>query len=303
MGPFFLVLWAGTLLLLPAIKQRWQSKGIRRNINPFTKNKMQVTDLLTFENLVAQLKLLPDSSTRLQDIQVIGNIPNVTDDHPVIQAVLERWKRDSKPGKRYVDDKMKIALAIEGGGMRGCVSAGASAALNVLGINDAIDVVYGSSAGAMVGAYFISRQFSGVAIYHDILPLSGKSFIDKVKLLFAVGVPTWVNIFFRRKRRDMETSVSFIDDGTGPPHTPLTDVISLDFLLLHVMGLLQPLDWSSFSKNEESQPLKVVASSLCSFRSVAMNTPSQSHRLKHILSNTPSFCPLKTSLFFLLSLS
>ena len=242
---------------------------------------MQVTDLATFENLVAQLKLpVSDDSvtgndrgppTRLQDIQVVGNIPNVTDEHPVIQAVLERWKRDSKPGKRYVDDKMKIALAIEGGGMRGCVSAGASAALNVLGINDAIDVVYGSSAGAMVGAYFISRQFSGVAIYHDILPLSGKSFIDKVKLLFAVGVPTWVNIFFRRKRRDMETSVSFIDDGTGPPHTPLTDVISLDFLLLHVMGLLQPLDWSSFSKNEETQPLKVVASSLCSFRYGSMN--------------------------------
>ena len=171
MGPLFMLLWAGTLLLLPAIKQRWQSKGIRRNSNSNHFQKMQVTDLTTFENLVAQLNTDTDNriTTRLQDIQVIGNIPNVTDEHPVIQAVLERWKRDSKPGKRYVDDKMKIALAIEGGGMRGCVSAGASAALNVLGINDAIDVVYGSSAGAMVGAYFISRQFSGVAIYHDIL--------------------------------------------------------------------------------------------------------------------------------------
>ena len=293
MGPLFMLLWAGTLLLLPAIKQRWQSKGIRRNSNSNHFQKMQVTDLTTFENLVAQLNTDTDNriTTRLQDIQVIGNIPNVTDEHPVIQAVLERWKRDSKPGKRYVDDKMKIALAIEGGGMRGCVSAGASAALNVLGINDAIDVVYGSSAGAMVGAYFISRQFSGVAIYHDILPLSGKSFIDKVKLLFAVGVPTWVNIFFRRKRRDMETSVSFIDDGTGPSHTPLTDVISLDFLLLHVMGLLQPLDWSSFSKNEETQPLKVVASSLCSFRFVH---PLSAHSL-----DMPHFNPSPSILLIL----
>lgn len=54
--------------------------------------------------------------------------------------------------------------------MRGCVPAGATAAINFLGLNDAIDVVYGSSAGAMVGAYFVSRQYSGVQIYHGILP-------------------------------------------------------------------------------------------------------------------------------------
>lgn len=52
---------------------------------------------------------------------------------------------------------------------RGCVSAGATAALNFLGLNDAVDVVYGSSAGAMVSAYFVSRQFSGLQIYHGEL--------------------------------------------------------------------------------------------------------------------------------------
>ena len=50
--------------------------------------------------------------------------------------------------------------------MRGCVAAGSAAAINFLGLNDAIDIVYGSSAGAMVATYFVSRQFSGVNIYH-----------------------------------------------------------------------------------------------------------------------------------------
>ena len=41
----------------------------------------------------------------------------------------------------------------------------------------------------MVGAYFVSRQFAGVAIYHDILPLAGRRFINKHRLLYAIGVP------------------------------------------------------------------------------------------------------------------
>jgi hypothetical protein len=84
--------------------------------------------------------------------------------HPVIQSVLSRYYSSSKPQERK--DKNKIALCIEGGGMRGCTAAGATAAINFLGFNDCIDVVYGSSAGSMVAAYFISRQFSGISIYH-----------------------------------------------------------------------------------------------------------------------------------------
>lgn len=44
------------------------------------------------------------------------------------------------------------------GGMRGCVGAGMLAALNHLGLRDAFDVVYGSSAGSLMGAYFLSGQ-------------------------------------------------------------------------------------------------------------------------------------------------
>lgn len=68
----------------------------------------------------------------------------------------ERYKEGSRPGARRSSDKMRIALAIEGGGMRGCVAAGETAALQFLGLSDVIDAVYGASAGSMVGAYFVA---------------------------------------------------------------------------------------------------------------------------------------------------
>jgi hypothetical protein len=112
-----------------------------------------------------------DYMARYKKTQIVGNTSSISDTHPVIVAVLERWKTGSKPGMRSSGDNQKIALSIEGGGMRGCVSAGATAAINFLGLNDAIDVVYGSSAGSMVAAYFISRQYSGVQIYHGMIRL------------------------------------------------------------------------------------------------------------------------------------
>lgn len=52
----------------------------------------------------------------------------------------------------------QVGLAIEGGGMRGCVSAGMIAAVSTLGLMDTFDAVYGSSAGSLVGAYAIAGQ-------------------------------------------------------------------------------------------------------------------------------------------------
>lgn len=53
-----------------------------------------------------------------------------------------------------------------------------------------------------------------------------------------------------------------------PPSTPLpspsslSNVINLDFLLNQVMGVLQPLDYEVFKKNELNQPLVIISSSL-----------------------------------------
>ena len=102
----------------------------------------------------------------LKTLKVIGNSTTIPINHPVIELVLQRWVNGSLPGHRAALDNNRVALCIEGGGMRGCVAAGATAALNVLGLNDAVDIVYGSSAGSMIGAYFISRQYTGIEIYH-----------------------------------------------------------------------------------------------------------------------------------------
>ena len=50
--------------------------------------------------------------------------------HPVTDVLREREEQDSRPGERR--DPYRVALAVEGGGMRGVVSAGMAAALERL---------------------------------------------------------------------------------------------------------------------------------------------------------------------------
>lgn len=126
-------------------KSQLESNYVKRRLNVlshFSKLKVQhkvIHDIDTFDKY--------HSVDELKSIKVYGNTSCITSHHPVIKAVLNRFKTNSKPGNRHARDINRIALSIEGGGMRGAVSAGASAALTYLGLNDAIDIVYGSSAG------------------------------------------------------------------------------------------------------------------------------------------------------------
>lgn len=200
-------------------------------------------------------------ANQLQPRQFVvrGNTSSIPTTHPVIAAVMQRYAERSLPGNRSPQDRQKIALAVEGGGMRGCVAAGSSAALQFLGLEDTIDCVYGASAGSMVAAYFVSRQSAGVQIYHDILTSAGRAFIDKTKLLAAVG---FANPFSANKSRSPRTD----------PPVPETNVFNLDFLLEEIMGHNQPLDWETFARNDARQPLHVVTSSLDSLETVAFSS-------------------------------
>ena len=75
--------------------------------------------------------------------------------HEVLRALAARCRTGSRPGAR--DDGLRIALIIEGGGMRGVLSAGMALALDELGLVPAFDAVYGASAGAITGAWLLSR--------------------------------------------------------------------------------------------------------------------------------------------------
>jgi len=76
--------------------------------------------------------------------------------HPVVVAIRRRRDEGSRPGART--DGRRIALVIEGGGMRGVVSAGMAAAIEQLGLADAFDEVHGASAGAFNGAFMLAGQ-------------------------------------------------------------------------------------------------------------------------------------------------
>lgn len=85
--------------------------------------------------------------------------------HEVLQLIKERVRSGSTPGRR--DDPYRIALSVEGGGMRGTVSAGMALALHERGLVSAFDAVYGSSAGAITGAWLLSSTPEGLRGWAD----------------------------------------------------------------------------------------------------------------------------------------
>jgi predicted patatin/cPLA2 family phospholipase len=114
----------------------------------------------------------------------------------VIDLLRARRARGSRAPHR---DGASIALAVEGGAMRGVISAGMVWALEDLGLVDAFDAVYGSSAGAINAAYFLGgRAGLGTTIYYEDInsakfidlarPLRGRPIVDLGFLLDEVAV-------------------------------------------------------------------------------------------------------------------
>ena len=85
--------------------------------------------------------------------------------HPVVRTILRRQGEGSRPGAR--SDGRRLALVIEGGGLRGVVSAGMTAAIEQLGLRDAFDEVHGSSAGAFNAAFLLAGQAAYLATLYQ----------------------------------------------------------------------------------------------------------------------------------------
>jgi predicted patatin/cPLA2 family phospholipase len=100
--------------------------------------------------------------------------------HPVLELMRARKEAATRPGQH--GDGATLAVAIEGGGMRGIVSAGMAAALETLGLRDTIDRVYGSSAGSLNGAFLIAGQaLWGCSVFYN--DLVGKRFLSYARFL------------------------------------------------------------------------------------------------------------------------
>ena len=85
--------------------------------------------------------------------------------HRAVQTILRRRAEGSLPGART--DGRRVALVIEGGGMRGVVSAGMAAAIEQLGLRDAFDEVHGASAGAFNAAFLLAGQAAYLATLYQ----------------------------------------------------------------------------------------------------------------------------------------
>jgi hypothetical protein len=154
--------------------------------------------------------------------------------HPVLSIVRRRVESKSRPGSRgtssygggpsgSVDDDSHLALVIEGGGMRGAVSAGMAAALSTLDLLDAFDSIHGSSAGAIVGAYLVSRQLC-TDVYTDIMPAAGPRFASRRRGMVNFGVD-WLGDLIRRKLLSPSSSD---DEDYGASGGDETDGICVD---------------------------------------------------------------------------
>ena len=144
--------------------------------------------------------------------------------HNVLELIKERVRTNSTPGSRHHDnrndddDESKIphlALVIEGGGMRGAVSAGMAAALSTLDLLDVFDSVHGSSAGVIVGAYLVSRQLC-TDIYTDIMPAAGSKFASTRRGMLNFGVDYLSDLIQRKLMIRSSSSDEQVSTTTSP---------------------------------------------------------------------------------------
>ena len=185
---------------------------------------------------------------QFQDLQV-SDVLN----HEVLKIIAERFHSGSTPGNR--SDNATVALSMEGGGMRGCVSAGMAAAIASLGLCDAFDNVYGSSAGSVIGSYMISRQMC-MDVYVDVLPAAKKKFVCKQRLVRSLAV-SMVDLLVDSLNNSSSNAERTKFVTRQNPGMNISFV--LDGILSEDHGL-RPLDFETFKHNIEKQGLRVAAS-------------------------------------------
>ncbi|HTW18698.1 MAG TPA: patatin-like phospholipase family protein [Mycobacteriales bacterium] len=156
------------------------------------------------------------------DGQACVRRPFAVGDLDVLSVLLQRRRAGTLPG--HHDDGHRVALVIEGGGMRGVYTGGMTRAIGALGLRDCLDEVFAVSAGAFTGTGLVSRRTDHLAraYYDDLAP---GAFVDFGRMLA----------------------------GRGP-------LVSLDFLLDTVMIDKHGFQWNWLL--ESDLPLHPVATAL-----------------------------------------
>ncbi|MEV2223430.1 patatin family protein [Nocardia vinacea] len=121
---------------------------------------------------------------------------------PTVAEVI-RGRRESASRA----DGYRLALVVEGGGSRGVYSSGMVQALDELGLSSIFDAVYGTSAGAINGAWFLcGRALAAMRAWTD--PVIMRRAVDPARLLR--GRPAF----------DLDYLVNQVYDGIEPMDFP-----------------------------------------------------------------------------------
>lgn len=119
----------------------------------------------------------------------------------VVRNILTR---SSEREHRQPPRLIKTALVVQGGTLRSVASCGAAAALNLMGLTNAFDTVYGASSGAVNAAYFLARQAAlGVTVYLD--DVNSKRFLNLLRFHKMIDLEFFFDQIVRdRKRHDLD---------------------------------------------------------------------------------------------------
>ncbi|MGW3348697.1 patatin-like phospholipase family protein [Nonomuraea rubra] len=154
---------------------------------------------------------------------------DVTSRHRMLAVLARRAAEASRPGERT--DGHRVALAIEGGGMRGTVSAGMALAIQQLGLLPLFDAVYGASAGAISGAWLLSTRPEGLRGWTD--PVFAKALIRRGNVLRARPVVDVRGLIETVYVRDFPLDFASVLAAPIEFHPLATDVLTGEAVDLH----------------------------------------------------------------------
>jgi predicted patatin/cPLA2 family phospholipase len=101
-------------------------------------------------------------------------------EHPVAAVLRERARSQSRPGERT--DPHRVALVVEGGGMRGIISVAMCATLQSHGLLPAFDLVTGTSSGALNAAALLAEVADASTVDY-VEGFANRKFINPGRLL------------------------------------------------------------------------------------------------------------------------
>ncbi|MBC7189716.1 patatin family protein [Candidatus Aerophobetes bacterium] len=135
------------------------------------------------------------------------------------QEALFNIKKRCQERKEGRNSSLKTALVLQGGGMRGVFGAGVCCALEELGYREGFDEVYGVSAGALNGAYFLSGQAAyGTTIYYQ--DINNRKFINFLRIKKIMDIDFLINVIKKIKPLNLRK----IEKSPTPLNVVLTRV-------------------------------------------------------------------------------